>query len=57
MRVTSGVAEGFEVEGQLLHTLTGLLIVLRVFWAGDKGHRLDLGNLELTGHTSDTMEY
>lgn len=43
---TSGVAERFEVEGKLLHTLSGLLIMLRVFWAGYQGDRLSLRNLE-----------
>lgn len=43
---TSGVAERFEVERQLFHTLPGLLIMLRVFRAGYQGHRLSLGNLQ-----------
>lgn len=43
---TSGVAERFEVEGQLLHTLPGLLIMLRVLWTGDQGNRLSLRNLQ-----------
>lgn len=42
---TSGVAERFEVEGQLLHTLPGLLIMLRVFWTGYQGNGLSLRNL------------
>lgn len=42
---TSGVAERFEVEGQLLHTLPGLLIMLRVLWTGNQGNRLSLRNL------------
>lgn len=44
--ITSGVAEGFEVEGQLLHTLPGLLIMLRVFWTGYQGNWLSLRNLQ-----------
>lgn len=44
--ITSGVAEGFEVEGQLLHTLPGLLIMLRVFWTGYQGNWLSLRNLK-----------
>lgn len=43
---TSGVAERFEVEGQLLHTLPGLLIMLRVLWTGNQGNWLSLRNLQ-----------
>lgn len=48
---TSGVAEGFKVEGQLFHTLPGLLIVLGVLWAGDQGDRLGLRNLRSWSNT------
>ena len=51
---TSGVAEGLKVEGQLLHTLSGLLIVLRVLWTGDQGDRLGLRNLR---SQSKTLEH
>lgn len=43
---TSGVAEGFEVERQLLHTLSGLLIMLGVFWTGNQGNGLSLRDLQ-----------
>lgn len=43
---TSGVAEGFEVEGQFLNTLPGLLIMLRVLWTGNQGNWLSLRNLQ-----------
>lgn len=42
---TSGVAERFEVESQLLHTLSGLLIMLGVFRAGNQGNWLSLRDL------------
>lgn len=42
---TSGVAERFEVESQLLHTLSGLLIMLGVFWTGNQGNWLSLWDL------------
>ena len=55
---TSGVAEGLKVEGQLLHTLSGLLIVLRVLWTGDQGDRLGLRNLrsQLKTHRVFTLK-
>lgn len=42
---TSGVAERFEVESQLLHTLSGLLIMLGVFRTGNQGNWLSLRDL------------
>lgn len=43
---TSGVAERFEVESQLLHTLSGLLIMLGVFRTGNQGNWLSLRDLQ-----------
>lgn len=43
---TSGVAERLEVERQLLHALSGLLIMLRVLRTGNQGDGLGLGDLQ-----------
>lgn len=58
VRCTSCVAERFEVEGQLLHTLPGLLIMLRVLRTGNQGNWLSLRNLqENTGGQNNEKKY
>lgn len=43
---TSGVAEGFEVESQLLHTCACLIIMLDILSSFHQGDRLRLGYLQ-----------